>query len=114
MSVGPARMGEGMRVPAHVCPRCGYRMDGASAVSPEGERLHVAPQPGDCSVCICCGAILEFARYGDPRWLTMEELAALPEELRNQLVRVAMIVLCLRPPRVRFTNPPQQGPYVVP
>jgi hypothetical protein len=41
----------------NLCPTCGYTLDAVSEMG-NGAR---APEPGDASLCIDCGEILEFA-----------------------------------------------------
>jgi len=47
---------EPVLLPESTCPDCGYHMDAATSVDGEDG----APQAGDLSLCISCGALLEF------------------------------------------------------
>jgi len=40
-------------VPEHKCPACGKRLDSVTEMFSGAE-----PQPGDCTICLDCGAIL--------------------------------------------------------
>src|SRR5262245_59996440 len=86
------------------CPRCGYHMDAATAAYAEES---VQPEVGDISVCLTCAAPLEFAADGAARWLTLEEMARLEDDVRGQLVKAMVAILTFakidssRPGRVR-------------
>lgn len=95
------------RIPAHPCPRCGYPIDTATAASyptSDGETEPVKPRSGDLTVCLWCGAPMEFRESGDPRWLTLDELNALPREARWKLAAAWAAVLTYRPARVRWVE----------
>ena len=75
------------------CPRCGYKCDAATAVSDEP----IEPKAGDLSVCLHCGAPLEFAEDLTPRWLTFDEFKTLPPDVRGPLLMVILGIVTLRP-----------------
>ncbi len=82
------------------CPRCGYAANAASALDGSA----IAAIPGDVSVCLGCGAPLELAENLAPRWLTFEEVGALPTPLQRELIRGIVGVVTMRPGRVVFTR----------
>ena len=43
------------RLPPSLCPHCGYAMDAASAL-----RADAVPEPGDWTVCLACGGVMQF------------------------------------------------------
>lgn len=79
---------------AFECPRCSYSCDAADVVGQEDIR----PKPGDLSICLHCGAPLEFGDDMAPRWLTGEEFARLPMGPRRVLIQTLIGVVTLRPP----------------
>lgn len=83
------------------CPRCGYKVDAATAVGDEP----IEAQPGDLSLCLWCAAPLELAADQPPRWLTFEELRALAPRERAQLGTAVLAIITTRPSRVRYVKP---------
>lgn len=64
------------RLPVSQCPTCETRLDAAS-------HSVAAPQPGDFSICIKCGALLQFrpdliVRLASPK--ALEELRTMQPE----------------------------------
>jgi hypothetical protein len=49
------------------------------------------------SLCLRCGAPLEFDAALAPRWLTYDEVRRLPLKQREQLVQVLVGIVTLRP-----------------
>jgi len=43
------------RLPESECPSCGYRVDAASGISTDE-----APKPGDVTLCMKCGQVMQF------------------------------------------------------
>jgi len=74
------------------CPRCAYTCDAATAVTGDAQ-----PQPGDLSLCLHCGAPLEFAADMSPRWLTYEEVGRLTRDQRAQIVQALIGIVTMRP-----------------
>lgn len=70
-------------VSPHVCARCGYGMDSATAVG-EG-REHVRPKPGDFSLCMRCGLPMRFEEGGKLRTVEPSEIEDLGPEARKML-----------------------------
>lgn len=68
--------------PATNCPACGAELDRASM---HAERK---PVPGDYSVCLYCGSFLRFDSSMRAALITIEDVAALPDDDRNTLVRL--------------------------
>lgn len=71
------------------CPYCLAHLDGSINVpSPDDvvEHIEVTPNPGDFSVCFCCG---EISKYGQDKLLCkltnddLQELETLPELLNT-------------------------------
>lgn len=65
------------KVPAQSCPGCGVELSAASASH------DASPTVGAVTVCIECGAVLEFGEGLLLRALTPEQVDALPEYLRD-------------------------------
>lgn len=80
------------------CPRCNYGMDVATAI--DGSGVH--PSPGDLTVCIMCGAPMEWSSEGSPRWLTLDEFMTLPEDAIGAIARVVTAIAMQRPSGVMF------------
>lgn len=51
---------DGNILPTSKCPECHYEMD-AGTVCDEKAEKNTRPKPGDVSVCIKCGAIMEYS-----------------------------------------------------
>lgn len=49
------------RMPARLCPACGYHTDAASGID---GKATAAPGKGDITMCLACGAILQFDAFG--------------------------------------------------
>jgi len=73
------KRGAMIRMPARLCPECGYLTD---AVSPIGEGK---PEAGDLSLCLNCGAPALFTRELKLRELTLEEFKALPANYKRAI-----------------------------
>lgn len=63
------------KVPPSECPACGKVNDRASGAL-KGKCLDVAPSPGDLSVCIGCGAVVEFGPQLQLTLVPQDRLAA--------------------------------------
>jgi hypothetical protein len=61
------------RVPATVCPGCGYKLDAASSMD-GGDHT---PQPGSPTLCLKCGELLIFDESLKPRSPSAAELIEL-------------------------------------
>lgn len=59
------------RMPDGNCVRCGKKLTGASGIDVDDR-----PNPGDLSVCVCCGYLRTFAEDLTLRELTAVELDA--------------------------------------
>lgn len=68
-------------IPEAPCPACGYVMDRATAIFEEG----AVPAAGDLTVCIRCGAALEF---GPGLELLPTDVTKLPLEMYEQVLSV--------------------------
>lgn len=60
-------------MPSDLCPECGYAVDAATGVDGDAAR----PKPGDISLCLRCGAALE--------WDTSMVMRSVPEEALREL-----------------------------
>lgn len=71
------------------CPRCHYKLDGASGGT------GAPPKAGDYSVCIMCAAMLVFTPEAAKglRLMTEEEQLDLPGDARAELHRVQRAVI---------------------
>lgn len=79
------------RTPAQACPACGYRLDAHTARDGDA-----APRPGDLSLCLRCGAVLEFGPTLRVRALTDAEVDALPPDEHDEVMRTAATILRYR------------------
>ena len=62
------------------CPKCGHILDAATSLE------NASPKPGDVTICVGCGNLLEFLK--DKPWLapiSQEKLGALDEDNRKTL-----------------------------
>lgn len=65
------------KVPECACPYCGKVLDDATAVHGQGEKAK--PTPGDVSLCIDCGGLIEFdqdcklMKMRDETWKELDE-----------------------------------------
>jgi ribosomal protein S27AE len=75
------------RLPESRCPKCGYRMDAATAV--EGEST---PVPDDVSMCARCGELLQFAPDMSLRSLPASEYDALGFEQWRVINRMRKLI----------------------
>ena len=65
------------RLPATLCPECGYAFDSA-----ESMMGHRRPEPGDLSVCLSCAALLVFdADLRPSRSATVEDVRGMPQDM---------------------------------
>lgn len=81
---------EESRLPESACTNCGHKLDACTAVSADGMGK---PNPGDMTVCICCGHIMAFADDLTLRELTDEQakqVAGDPRILAIQAARRAV------------------------
>lgn len=72
------------------CPGCGYRMDTSADVYNGGR----APEEGDISICLSCGAPTIFTKEGTLRTPTTQEKLDLSQNkqvLEAQLVRASVV-----------------------
>jgi hypothetical protein len=62
-------------VPESRCLHCGHKLDAATGVG-----HHDAPEPGNLSLCINCGAVTIYAEDLTLRGMTREEMDALTND----------------------------------
>lgn len=65
------------------CPNCGSELSGAASLS-DNKAL---PKTGDLSICMYCAELLEFRNDLTLARLSASDVAALPEETRQALLR---------------------------
>jgi hypothetical protein len=70
------------------CPNCGNELSGATSVTDR----KALPNPGDLSVCMYCAELLEFRKDLTLARLSDRDVAALPEEARQALLRAQDLV----------------------
>lgn len=75
------------------CPCCHRTLDGATKIHGE----NTAPAAGTLSVCFYCGSFLIFTEDLSMRLMTLEEVGALPDEVRNLLVRARNVAKEVNP-----------------
>lgn len=80
------KLGTSHQIKASPCPGCNEVFDGATQVGGDS-----VPVPGDLCVCMGCGSFNAYAADLTLRSLGLEEIAALPDELRIQLQRMRRI-----------------------
>lgn len=77
------------------CPVCGTNINGASALSED-----VVPKEHDVTVCVYCRSFLVIVLKEQAfayRELTTEEIAALPDELRNEMLKLRILLRSFKP-----------------
>lgn len=67
------------------CPVCLNSVSGASPIS----KGNAKPKPGDISVCVYCGAILEFDDTLNLQAISEESFQTLPSVTRDALNRIS-------------------------
>jgi hypothetical protein len=75
-------------LPTSCCPSCRYEMTEATGVSP-GAR---SPHAGDLSVCLNCGAILQFNDILVLKPISDDDFSALPPRLRLLLEGASRLI----------------------
>ena len=84
------------------CPRCDYYLDEVIGVTITQDAIRPgAPRPHDLTVCPACAAILVARPEGPPHWLTVNDIARLPQKAREAVMNAAIIALCVRPSTIR-------------
>lgn len=73
------------------CPKCGTKLDGASAMAPDPM---AEPEEGDVTVCIRCGVVLQF---GAGLSLELVDPASLPPQVREIVARIQIARLLTYP-----------------
>lgn len=68
-------------MPETACPFCGYKLNAATDVKFTGAK----PSPGDISVCIECTSFLRFNGDLKLEALPAADMAAMPDEIQEQL-----------------------------
>lgn len=75
-----------MNDPRHIesnCPQCNYFMDASTSIDGDED---IKPSPGDISLCIKCGAMLDFDDDMKLQFLSQEKFEELDENTRSQIV----------------------------
>ena len=90
------------------CPRCGYRFDAATSLAGNGR-----PTVGDISICLVCGAPIEFRADGY-HWLNADEFMSLDQEVKSRIAYAVMLVVTLLPSRVAAIPNPNSREKVLP
>jgi|SRR5277367_1643086 len=78
----------GKCLPEDFCPTCRYRTD--SATCAKNSRLR--PKPGDLTVCLNCGEVLEFQNDMKMKLATVSALMACGEELHALIVKAQSLI----------------------
>lgn len=77
--------------PTDLCPSCGARFDRATGIDHPS-----APEPGDFTVCISCGALLRFDAALRTEPATAEDWAALEPEQATMIRRAQALLRARR------------------
>ena len=72
-------------IPESVCPTCGYNMDEATPAFDE----QAQPKPGDLSICLNCGEMLEFDESLHLTRFAYGKLSTLDLDTQFQLMKVS-------------------------
>lgn len=70
------------------CPDCGYGPIDAATGLDKGHQ----PSPGDVSLCIKCGAFLQFDHTMHLVVLTAKEMRQLPEDIRARMHQARRVI----------------------
>jgi hypothetical protein len=95
-----------------VCPVCAKGLTGATAVPCDGtRRREIARQPkrGMVSMCMYCRSFLRFVGRNQQlrvRLLSEEEIGALPDPVRNMLLRSRIVIKAKWPEGFRAAPQP--------
>lgn len=76
------------QLPRSACPMCRYEMDSAIGLTGKPE-----PDAGDLSLCINCGAILQFNEILVLKLMPPERLTTLHAETREKLLKAQLEIL---------------------
>lgn len=79
-----------MRTPQSNCPSCGKPLDAATFIM--GDENVKTPEDDDLTVCIYCRSFLKFYDGLKLRLMTQQEIAELPDKIRNMLIRTRQII----------------------
>jgi len=71
------------------CPQCNYFMDASTSI--DGDE-NVKPSPGDISLCIKCGAMLDFDDDMKLQFLRQEKFEELDDETRSQILSARAVI----------------------
>lgn len=76
------------------CPQCGKICNAATPANGPGGLavIGVTPSAGDVSICIYCGAFLQYGPELDLLLLSQDEYDALPERMQRSLARLGRVV----------------------
>jgi hypothetical protein len=74
-------------IPSDRCPICAYEFDAASGMTHDAR-----PKPGDVSLCIKCGEVLEFASDMRVRQASLETMLSLPDDAKAQVDKMQKII----------------------
>ena len=74
-------------LPQSKCPTCGYEMDSATGTTHDED-----PRPGDLTVCLNCGEMLQFNDIMVAKSLPVGLLDQLPSETREELFRAVNLI----------------------
>lgn len=83
-------------MPHGACPTCKRKLDAAEAPTKYGG-WKVRPRPGDLSVCLGCGEILEFKEDMQLAAISLNHMLELPPETSADLIRVQRRIRSMRP-----------------
>lgn len=90
MASGPAAMSDFLRIEQGRCPHCHHVL---TAVGHMANDIPPMPREGDMTVCIGCGAVLQFNARLRLEAMTAAELSALDPEEAADLDRTRRAVL---------------------
>ena len=79
-----------IRIPKTICPACLYAQDSVSEVTKR--KLSVQPKPGDITICLNCGALLEFGKGLKLSSLPLATILNLPQDVAKKLCGAVAII----------------------
>lgn len=87
--IKPTKQNDRGPLPTSTCPVCKYEMDSATCVGVEG----IEPQPGDVSLCLNCGEVLQYNDILVLKTVTDEELAFMDNQSKAAITMARSFII---------------------